>query len=396
MLNIVFLPDLHIGAPRLAPEQVYVNLQKYVYPQLQNCQLLILGGDLYDALLNLDGAPGLYAHMFIRHLRHYAKTHKFFIRAIRGTFTHDRNQLQHLLVEDDRKIPAFHDKVPMVQLYDDIAVEKLEPLGLTLLYLPDDLPYSDLLAEAKKRMHAVGLKTVDIIVHHGYCTHLLPHNIPRIPPNTYTVEEYQKLYHGVMLNGHVHFKNITKNCISGGSFERFCHGEEESKGFFIIHYDPATHRSTYDFIENTGATLFKTFRLYTKDPDGFEAFKQQVDTYLQQQDQELDVHLRVEIDDASFRSWVQTWVLTTHPKVHLTVKLAKDSDPAPVEDVTLEHSDLPVLTPSNLLAHALQFLQQHKIELTEAQVAEVYEPLLPPTKSGEPHDPVSADAGSSS
>lgn len=376
MLNIVFLTDLHIGVARISPHRVYHNLNRYFYPSLRDCQLLVIGGDLYDALLNLDGTPGLYAHMIIQDLRHYAKQYKFFIRVIRGTFTHDRNQLQHLLVEADKQTPLKHDNVPAVVLYDDIAVEQLKPLGLTLLYIPDDLPYTDALAVAKERLSAAQLSKVDVVVHHGYCTHLLPFNMPHIPPNTYTLKEYQQLYHGVMLNGHVHFMNVMENCISGGSFERFCHGEEEPKGYFVIRYDPSTHHSQFQFIENQGAAIFKTFKLSTK-TDEFELFKEQVTAYMQKLDPSQDVNLRVEIDEPAYRGWVQTWVGTTYPNVVLTVKLARDSDHAPVDSVTLEHSDLPVLTPANIVSHVLQFLKKHTITLTESDIAEVYEPLIP-------------------
>jgi DNA repair exonuclease SbcCD nuclease subunit len=375
-MKIVFLTDLHIGAAKIPAEKTYHNLETYAYPELKDCQLLIIGGDFFDALLNLDGAAGLYAHIIIQDLRRMAKLYNFFIRGIRGTFAHDRNQLQHLLVEADRRCPLTTNNEQTVRLFTDMAVEQLTTLNLTLLYIPDDLSHDNLLTQARTLLDQHQLQTVDIIVHHGYCTHLLPYGIPEIPANTHSYDEYRTLYHGVMLNGHVHTFSKHKSIFSGGSFERLCHGEEEDKGFVTIKYDPVTRQSSYDFIINHDASIFKTFTTPTSPTkEQIELLLVKIKQYLEPIYMKKDIHVRIEVELPTHRQWVQQWMKSTYPEVKLTIKRSRDSERASLDTVTLNHEDLPVLTPANLAEFTVAFLKQRNIETTIVELQSVYPEL---------------------
>ena len=261
VVEIVFLTDLHIGNPKVPAKIVHENLIQYLYPTLDDTvDFLILGGDFFDGMVTLDSEAGLVANMIIRDLQLLAAKHKFLIRGIRGTFTHDRHQAKQLMVAS-KQMPLRLGNKQLIIIHDNVIVEKFDKHGISMLFIPDELPFDNLFETAHELITAASLDKVDIVVHHGYCQHLLPSNLPHTPPNVYSAKEYAQLAHGPVLNGHVHKPGVYRQIVSGGSFERLAHAEEEDKGFFIVEYNPDNHHTSYNFIKNSGAIKFLTIDL---------------------------------------------------------------------------------------------------------------------------------------
>jgi len=61
--------------------------------------------------------------------------------------------------------------------------------------------------------------------------------------------------------GHIHVRNNHKKLQYPGSFERWCYGEENPKGFLIQTIDLKNEKSFIKFIENTKATEYTTVTL---------------------------------------------------------------------------------------------------------------------------------------
>jgi DNA repair exonuclease SbcCD nuclease subunit len=160
-----------------------------------------------------------------------------------------------------KQMPLQLENKQLIIIHDNVIVEKFDKHGISMLFIPDELPFDNLFETAHELITAASLDKVDIVVHHGYCQHLLPSNLPHTPPNVYSAKEYAQLAHGPVLNGHVHKPGVYRQIVSGGSFERLAHAEEEDKGFFIVEYNPDNHHTSYNFIKNSGAIKFLTIDL---------------------------------------------------------------------------------------------------------------------------------------
>jgi len=258
LVRYLLLSDVHMGNPRINPKCLHAKFRKHLYPRLKDIDILVIAGDFWDTLLHMSSESSLEAVIIIQELAEMAYAQDFMIRVVRGTYVHDRNQNQFFQTTEDGRIKVF----------DTIDIEYIERYQQHILYMPDDLP-GDHMELALQKMKDLQLERVDVIVHHGYFDHLLPPGIPMLPQHTLTEKAVNKQFHPtVVMNGHVHKPGIYKNIISCGSFERFAHGEEEAKGFFLVTIDTKTRETKFEFIENTDATLCLTADL--RDYDSVE------------------------------------------------------------------------------------------------------------------------------
>lgn len=370
MCKFVFLTDLHLGKGRIDAMRIRSNLETYLYPQLTSAvDMLILGGDFFDALISMDSQAGLVAQHIIRELHYIAAQNQILIRGVRGTFLHDRNQIRHLMV----MAKGFPDKLhgtDLVRLYDTMQVEHFPTLGITILFLPAELPGDDMLGQAAGLLHKNQLDQVDAAVHHGFLTHLLPRGLPHPPPNTYHRSEFAKLVKGPVFNGHVHRPDVTGNVVNGGSFERLNHAEEEPKGFYVVDYDPPSGIATFEFIENRGALNFLTFDL-SSCQDLTEGVRQ-LSQWLDHQVVNLTppLFVRVIAPDVKFRQALRKGI-TLPPDTTLEIVTKRETlGPESATQALLSYDSLPTLTPDNLPAAIVEFLAQRGITLTEQEVTE--------------------------
>lgn len=258
--RIVHLADVHYGSNRVAPEWIYDNLKRYLYPQLEKCQLLVIAGDFFDMLLTMDSKTVQYAIRTMTDIFDLAKQHGFLVRLLRGTFSHDRTQnkiFEHLAGSTD-----------IFKYFDTISLEYIESLDLKILYVPDNTPFTeseDCLAEIHRQMRQVGWTQVDMVVLHGYFDHVLPANVPKKPPCLFTASQFKKIVKGFVHAGHHHGHSMYERVIYSGSFERTAHGEEENKGFVVADRDGDNWK--FEFIINKDAMVFKTIKLTSESFD---------------------------------------------------------------------------------------------------------------------------------
>jgi hypothetical protein len=130
---------------------------------------------------------------------------------------------------------------------------------LHVLYIPDewsdsvDETYSQVLSQ----MEQLNIKKVDIVIMHGQFKYQLvnaPDSIPKHDEMSYL--DITKYFIHI---GHVHKHSIFERILAQGSFDRLTHGEEEDKGFMLVHIDG--HKSTFYFVVNTQAKIYKTINI---------------------------------------------------------------------------------------------------------------------------------------
>ena len=337
MARVLFLTDLHFGQQRLDPYQEYEHLCQLVYPQCAQLDLLLLGGDLCHSLLNLNQAAGLVVARFVSDLLQLASEHHFYLRVLRGTYSHDYQQNRFFLY--DGSSAQQWQGFPLVRVIESVTYEDLTPIGLKLLYCPDNSPTADLTNYLNQTMQQQLVSQVDLLVSHAYYPHHLPPGMPHLPHNLIRDTELVPAPR-LILNGHVHTRSWRKPILTGGSFERFQHGEEEAKGCHLLEIDSHDYRVT--FLENTQTGLYLTLQLpEVADSSYTDELLQQFTARLQQAgDRPLYVRLLGDYE------YAKAYLQQLFPQATITTKFVAtaEAQATPVEEVI----ELPVLTEANL------------------------------------------------
>lgn len=358
-MKFAAITDIHVGASGYPPGKVLERLGNTLFPQLPHCKILFIGGDFFDTLLHLDGPQGIFATLIVRDLIDASIQHGFYIRVVRGTFSHDRRQPLLFAKSVPRGFEML-DGVERVRVFEDVTIESLPNLGLNALYIPDNLSYKNVYEVIEQRLQDRGLETVHVCVSHGYWTHLLG-NVPITPPNTLDWEIMKKYVTGVCINGHVHTPGVYMKVVNCGSFDRLNHGEEEPKGFFMIHLNEEANTYTFEFIENKDATLFKTIDLTsaTSSHEALELFKTKFTALETKTSEEPTLHLRIVCDDKSIRIALDDMVKSLRPR---TTYVSHQGHTKLIQDpnlINMDLTELPEITPENLPGMIAEYIQNH-------------------------------------
>ena len=356
-VNIVHLPDLHFGHPKVAAAMLHQHLVKYAYPEIKKCNLLTIGGDFFHDLIGLNSAAGLHAISVIDELIDMAVQYHFYIRIVRGTATHDRMQM-HVFTRFEKL--ELYGK-PLVNYFNTVSVET-DIYGMNLLYVPDDMPYDNIMDHIYDAMKAVNVEKIDLVISHGYFKHLLPSGIPRIPKNMLDWDVMKEFVVGCVLNGHIHTPSIYEKVISGGSFERMVHGEEHDKGFFTINYNLKSHKTQFKFHLNPEAMFFKTIKLEedTKEKN-LEKYKNFIHDLMSKAKVEIPIHIRIVVDDQVLKQSLFEYTRNTFTdyKIFLTSIKPKDLGQYSAEEkIEFETADLPIITEENLPELMEKFIEE--------------------------------------
>lgn len=273
MFRIATLADLHWNA--VSPEKMYHQLQDIflTYIKKHPVNMVVIAGDYYDSIISLNSKSAKLSMLFMTNLMNVAKeTGVQWIRIIKGTSSHDNNQLENLKVfENDDQIDF--------KIYSSVTDEEIH--GYRILFLPEEYMkdieefYADYLE-----------KTYDIIFGHGmfketsFVASKQESAVTLSKAPVFNSDRMISICNGPILFGHIHTKcTIKKNIQYIGSFSRWVYGEEEPKGFFITEFgDDHTWKNT--FVENTEAERYDTVVVtnvnkYSSVP---EAFFQEMET----------------------------------------------------------------------------------------------------------------------
>lgn len=367
--KIAEISDIHFGNGRLSSVRVYEHLQKVLYPLFKNIKLLVINGDTFDTLLNMNHDAGFYVARFIDDLTTLALSHKVYIRVVRGTFSHDRYQNQFFVVRD--KGVNTLNGVPMIKVIDQISIEHFDEMNINVLYCPDDQPHNDLSQAVIDVIEAHHLKKIDLLFSHGYYTHLLPKNLPHIPLNTLDYDRLKKYVDGLLINGHVHHPVVYDNrVITSGSFERMNHDNDNTPvGMWML---TATRNKSklqwvFEFIENKDAIPFTTF--YTEKYTSGEFLCKDIQKYMTRlRESEYPAHdpVYIRIQGKTFPG-VTEWIHDHFSNIIITDKKTTVIQET-VEDQELTSDDLPVLTEDNLAQVVFNNLSENdKLSLEEVQ-----------------------------
>lgn len=252
-VNSLFLGDVHFGisnTPHLY-EELTAIIPKILVER--NIHIMLIVGDYFDR--ELVGSHKYYATRFFAEIASICDKHKIALRMIKGTKSHDYNQLTGFFGSTNTLLPNLDFKIIN-------TVEDEEILGLKVLYIPEEelLNQTEYYAPFKEKKYNIiaGHGTWDFV---DKASFLLGNNdLDKMASPVHLTKEWNPvLEKGFSVFGHIHNGNSYKNkYFYTRSFSRWVHGQQEEKGFLVSETDNETFEYKVEFIENTLAPKYDT------------------------------------------------------------------------------------------------------------------------------------------
>ena len=220
----VHIGDIHFGA--FDSEVLYNELKQECLNKLKKLpriDLIIIDGDFFHKELSFNDMHTFYALKFWNKLVKIARRKQCkYIRLIKGTKSHDRDQLERLPIYDDIDIQVIN-KVCKETLFGKYKI----------LYLPEeyiknsDEYYEEYFNDRYQLITGHGLLTETAFV--SYESEVSIETAP-----VFNTKKLLSICDGPIIFGHIHDGYIIKKRVFyTGSFSRWKMGEENPKGFLI-------------------------------------------------------------------------------------------------------------------------------------------------------------------
>lgn len=263
-IRYLVLSDIHLGHKRTQTKHIIESIRQLFngYKPRNDLDIIFLAGDVFDRLLDFSLHEVNEIVFWVHRLMAYCGANKIKLRVLRGTPSHDWEQS--LIFRTIHS--AAYNEVDFKYI-DTLAVEIIEDLGLSVLYVPDEWhnDTNETFRQSVKLVEENHLTQVDIAIMHGNFTYQLPVQAVKAP--RHNEQDYLNLVKYFISIGHIHTHSTFERILAQGSVDRLAHGEEEKKGCMemVIHRDGT---GEYYFIENKNAKIFKTITIKPKDVDG--------------------------------------------------------------------------------------------------------------------------------
>lgn len=257
-LHIINIADIHFGA--VDPDRLYNELKgvflEYVKENAKSIDLINLLGDYFHRKLSLNEKASKLAIKFMSELLSVCSENNIKVRMIRGTKTHDFNQLENFR--------HYETKLDF-RIINTVEVEEVFP-NFTVLYLPEE--YMENPEEYYKEFFDLGDAKYDCIFFHGTFDFVAfdsqkqetERHISSAPVFEY--RKFKDYAYGPIIGGHIHRHQIYKDkIIYCGSLTVNNFGEEGETGFIELIYDIDTIEYELAFIENTSRPTYATIDL---------------------------------------------------------------------------------------------------------------------------------------
>lgn len=362
-LRWLAISDIHFGASHVAPKDEYYRLTQVITPYLDKIDLLSINGDYYDNALLLDHDAATYGMAFLFELIKAAKKFGFAIRIIRGTYTHDRDQLNSIARIANREKIDF-------AYYTGVAVDTVKEYSF--LYLPDNLPIPALeVMDDLPRIIDSPDGKVDCIIGHGYCEHVLPAMLSAGKHvDCFNADRLLSATRCGVVFGHVHTPSIYKKRVCyTGSFDRLCHGEEEAKGCLYLTVGP-NDQFVVEGVNNPYATPHITVYLTKETVE--ECIAEVKDTITRTMDAEPAGYVRIAGDERrrAVRSVLQQEYAGNIVFTELDVTKKQKSNKAKLDICCFKTFTGDIITRDNLSSLLFRYLSDNvnDFDLTEEDI----------------------------
>lgn len=254
-LNIIFVSDIHLGHHSTPTEDILKNLRReFSYENLKGVDAFIIGGDIFDRLLNLPDDRVSQIKEWAYDILKICKTLNIVFRILHGTPSHDFRQA--IIFE---QINQFAKIGCNFRFVTDLEIEFIEQLGINVLYVPDEWRGDprQTQKEVISLLEEKKIKQVDVSVMHGFFEYQIPDKA-----QAHSDVFYESITIHVISIGHVHHFSTKGKITAQGSFDRLSQGYESPKGYVKVSLnlnDPTDIKK--EFCVNKYATWYKTVNI---------------------------------------------------------------------------------------------------------------------------------------
>lgn len=259
---IATIADIHFNAVKAA--KLFYQLNECFLNYLRNhkVDMVVIAGDYYDSIVSLNSSTARASMEFMTQLVKVAElTGIKYIRIIKGTASHDNNQLENLRLFERNTTPS-------VKIFNTVTNEDID--SFHFLFIPEE--YMKSVDEYYKEYFENA--NYDAIFGHGmfketsFQASKQESAITLSKAPIFDSKQMSSICNGPILFGHIHTHcSIRDKIVYIGSFSRWVYGEEEEKGFLITDLKESG-KYTNEFIENSLAERYDTYtRIVTNEVD---------------------------------------------------------------------------------------------------------------------------------
>jgi predicted phosphodiesterase/RNA-binding protein YhbY len=252
----VVISDIHIGIKNT--KKLFQELNDVFIPFIKDhsekIDIIHLNGDYFHKKIHLNEYSSKIAISFFDEIVNICEKNNIKLRVIKGTLTHDNDQLDNFLhyYNNDNLDIKIMKKVELIEEYDNVNI----------LYVPEE--YVEDQHEYYKEFRE---KNPNIIMGHGtwdfvaFDNQIIESEMPDKSSPIFIYEDWKDNFDFAVF-GHIHGRQKYKNKIwYPGSFSRWAHGEEKSKGFITYEYDVKEKTYNVNFIDNDKAPEYTSINL---------------------------------------------------------------------------------------------------------------------------------------
>ena len=292
--NIIDIADAHWGAipaSRLNKEfQIIFDFIDRCYMKGLKIHLVNILGDWFNSKINMNSKTARYLMENITRLKEYSKKYGFKIVIIKGTLSHDNDQLDVLDIYSDENFIIVRE------------CKRIEILPqFFALYCPDENIPSDEYYDKYSR-EILTDNMVNAAYFHGNFDIIMSKlpdqetEIQSVGNVIFNLDFFTRLVEGPLTAGHWHTRSNFKNLMYVGSFSRFGHGEEDDKGFLFTTYDTEDKAFYRKFIKTPLAKEYKTFNAFTHKLPNVSDYSKLISVVKEQLKMDTDANLRIAIN----------------------------------------------------------------------------------------------------
>ena len=252
-IRVLSIPDIHYGKKnnRKLKEELEEIFWKFISNPDEHLDMISITGDLFDRPLQLNEYAGSEVVKFINRLASFTYDKGIELRLIKGTLSHDHNQLR---VFND--LPLRYSNMKIVEHVSEEVIE-LNGKEMKILYIPEEYP-SDYKEFYQEFLHDKPNDYYDMILGHGMIDFVAFTNYEEDGENrvhgtpTHKANDLIRVTKGPILFGHIHdLKEHRNQIFYSGSFTRYAFDSQEDKGFLVADIDKEdTSKFEMEFIEN--------------------------------------------------------------------------------------------------------------------------------------------------
>ena len=259
-LRIVTLGDVHWGA--VPSDRLEREFNEIIFPWLEanEFEALLQLGDWFDKRLSLDSEDSKAAMRVMVRLCQLCQKRNVPLRILKGTLSHDYFQLQNY--------HPLETEYPVFRIISVAEAEELVP-GFIVLHMPEEYPtdYSDYYGqfffneEGQPYVYDAIFGHGEIDVAAGWSAMVESERHYGGTP-CHSAESLMGHSSGLIWFGHLHTRFRHKKRLGyPGSLTRWCHGEEDPKGFDVLDLTQKKDGSwdvKASVVENTLAPEYRT------------------------------------------------------------------------------------------------------------------------------------------